>query len=182
MEVKDSMRLSFALMDENDAELLFKLDQDPNVMRYINGGHMTTMEEVNEVFIPRMQSYTSPDKGWGLWKVLVKETNAFIGWILVRPMDFFNDKPAWDDLELGWRFMKSAWGKGYGTEAAQQVVEALIELGGISKLSALAMEENSGSINIMKKLGMEYIKTDVCKDPLGDLQVVYYSMPVIKAK
>lgn len=176
MKVIDSERLSFALMGPEDAQLLFELDQDVEVMRYINGGKMTTMQDVHDVFIPRMAKYTDANKGWGLWKVCLRSSHEFIGWVLVRPMDFFSENPQWDNLELGWRFKRSSWGKGYATEAAEQIKSALINSQDIKKLSAIAMPDNKASINIMKKLGMQYLKTDLYKDPLGDEVVVYYEL------
>lgn len=176
MKVQESERLRYELMTRDDAALFFQLDQDVEVMRYINGGKMTTMEEVNTIYVPRMESYRNASKGWGIWKVSVKETDSFIGWILVRPMGFFSEEPELDNLELGWRFMRYAWGKGYATEAATSIKDALIARGEINVLSAIAIEENHSSINIMRKLGMKYIKTDIQHDPLGDQEVVYYQL------
>jgi len=180
MEINDSERLSYALMSSDDANLMFELDQDVEVMRYINGGKMTTMQEVHEVFLPRMAKYTDAEKGWGLWKVHITATDTFIGWILVRPMDFFNDQPQWDNWELGWRFKRSAWGRGFATEAAKQVMQSIIDTQDVKKISAIAMPANQASIKIMHKLGMQYDKTDLNKDPLGDLEVVYYELSLKK--
>lgn len=176
MNVKDTSRLSFALMDDNDAELLFELDQDPEVMRYINGGKMSTMDDIINVMLPRMNSYRDAEKGWGLYKVIVKESNEYIGWVLVRPMDFFNDNTQWDNLELGWRFKQSSWGKGYGTEAAKAIMDELADQKGYRRFAAIALAGNDASTRIMEKLGMKYIKTDIHKDPLGDLEAVYYQL------
>ncbi|MBL4815394.1 MAG: N-acetyltransferase, partial [Shewanella sp.] len=44
----------------------------------------------------------------------------------------------------------------------------------INKASAIAFEENLGSIKIMEKLGMSFLKKGIHKDPLGDLELVYY--------
>ncbi|GAA5213638.1 GNAT family N-acetyltransferase [Corallincola platygyrae] len=180
MKIENTERLALRMMDQNDGDYLFELDQDPEVMKYINGGKTTSREDVKNVFLPRLKAYTNTDKGWGLWMVTVLETGQYIGWVLVRPMDFFDDeKPTqWENLELGWRFKRDSWGKGYGTEAAKAVVDGLKKQGSATRFSALAEEENAGSINIMTKLGMTFDKRDLCKDPLGDLEVVYYSMPV----
>ena len=175
LTVNDTARLSIELMSRDDADLLFELDQDPEVMRYINGGKMTSRKDLEEKMIPRMEQYRNTEKGWGLWKVIVKDNAQFIGWILVRPMAFFSDQPELENLELGWRFKQESWGKGYATEAAKAVMQALTNKGGITQLSAIAMPGNTGSINIMKKLGMTYIKTYIHEDPLGDLEAVYYS-------
>ena len=177
MYIANSSRLSFSFIGENDSDFLFQLDQDPDVMRYINGGKVTSKENITKLFIPRLYAYRNSDKGWGLWKVTIIETQQDIGWILARPMEFFSDSPIFDDIELGWRFIKSSWGKGYATEAALQVQTSLKHLPQNKRFSAIAMQDNIGSISIMKKLGMNYVKTYTHSDSqLGDLDVVLYSM------
>ena len=89
-------------------------------------------------------------------------------------MHFFVDGRDDRDLELGWRFMKSAWGKGYATEAAGAVMNVL-ESNGIRQFTAIAEESHEASINVMKKLGMAYVKTGIHRDPIGDAEVVYYT-------
>jgi len=178
MNVSNSARLSYSLMTRDDADIIFKIDQDPEVMRYINGGKITTREEVRNVYIPRMESYTNAKNGWGLWKIAKLENDEVIGFVLVRPMAFFTDSPEYKNLELGWRFTQESWGQGYATEAANNIKQALLAKGGIVKFTAFAMEDNQASIHIMEKLGMIYLKTDLHKDPLGDNEVVFYQLLV----
>ena len=171
-----SERLEYAFVTERDFVDLFELDQDPAVMKHLNGGRPSTMDEKINVFMPRMANYANQEKGWGLWKVNIKETEEFIGWILVRPMDFFNDDndTQWHNLELGWRFKQSSWGKGYATEAANALIEQIKRMPEYSHFSAIALKENHGSICVMKKLGMDFVKEYMHKDPLGDIPAVYY--------
>ncbi len=184
VKIPDSERLSFSLMTNKDASLLFELDQDKAVMQFINGGKMTSKQDIENIYVPRMEGYTKPSKGWGLWKVVVKNTGNFIGWILVRPMDFYSNHPQDDNLELGWRFKQESWGKGYATEAANRIKAAIVSesrsgsIDNIRCFSAIALEDNNASIKIMKKLGMKYIKTDILRDPLGDSEVVFYATAV----
>jgi len=177
MKIENSQRLRFALMTAEDSQLLFELDQDTEVMRYINGGKISSKRDIEEIYIPRMQSYTNEQLGWGLWKVEISQTNEFIGWVLVRPMDFFTDNPQKDNLELGWRFMQKAWGKGYATEAALSITKALSGQTPVKYFTAIVMEEHTRSINVMKKLGMTFLKKELHQDPLGDEEAVYYQMP-----
>ncbi|MBA6392285.1 GNAT family N-acetyltransferase [Colwellia sp. BRX10-3] len=177
MNIDNSTRLSYQLINETDSEFLYQLDQNPEVMRYINSGNMTTREDISQVFIPRHNAYKDVNKGWGLWKVTVLETQEDIGWILVRPMDFFSDQPIWHDIELGWRFFQSTWGKGYASEAAIHIQRALAKQTANKFFSAVAVKDNIASIAVMKKLGMKYIKAYVHSDSqLGDLDVVLYRM------
>lgn len=176
--VTDSARLSFRLMGQNDAQALWELDQDPEVMHFINGGKPNSMATINEVFLPRMQAYTDASKGWGIWQVCDNASQEYLGWVLARPMNFFTDQPNFTDLELGWRFFKKAWGKGYATEAAIAIKDALAHQTDIDTVSALAVEDNIGSISVMKKMGMSFIRKYNHKDPIGDFIAVHYQMSV----
>jgi RimJ/RimL family protein N-acetyltransferase len=176
-------RLELTLMTLDEKALLFELDQDPAVMKYINAGKPTSMHDIEEKFIPRLARYLNPDKGWGLWKVIGKDSlenqhdslaNEFIGWILVRPMGFFTDSPRFDDIELGWRFKQLAWGKGVATEAAFALVTYLSAQKGVTAVSAIAVEENVGSIKVMKKLGMKFMKKAPEPEGHTETEVVFY--------
>ncbi len=178
MLVSNSERLSYELISEQDAELLYQLDRHPEVMRHINGGKPSTMQDILEVSIPRLMQYTNPDRGWGMWKVSITENNEFIGWILVRPMNFFSDEKDETNIEMGWRFLPSCWGKGYATEAAKALKQSIMKLPEVKRISAIAAEDNAGSIAIMKKLDMSFVKTFLYEDPLIKTEVVYYELIV----
>jgi RimJ/RimL family protein N-acetyltransferase len=185
--VVNSTRLSYRLMTLDDADLLFEVDQDAEVMKFISDGVKSTMKDIKETMIPRLAAYRNVQKGWGIWQVNIRETNEYIGWVLVRPMDYFSpifdtNNPLRDNIELGWRFMAKAWGKGYATEAAAQIMQSMTQAfnnehdtqPAIKSYCAIADPDNTASINIMRKLGMKYIKTYTHHDTLGDWYVVYY--------
>ncbi|GEK10631.1 N-acetyltransferase [Pseudoalteromonas sp. J010] len=181
MQVKDSKRLHYRLLTAADAQLLADLDSDPEVMKFITGGKTNSLEEVKTVYIPRLSTFTEESKGWGLWGCFELPDKHFLGWILVRPAHFFSEQRNDRDLELGWRFKQISWGKGLATEAAQQVMSELVSANpDVTHFSAIADEGNTGSINIMKKLGMSFVKKGLHTDILGDMEVVYYEKPVSK--
>jgi RimJ/RimL family protein N-acetyltransferase len=177
MKVLTSQRLCYQLMNEGDIDDLFKLDQNPKVMRYLNGGKATSMADIVNIALPRMLSYTNEQQGWGLWKVTVAASHTFIGWVLVRPMGFFSEQVELSNLELGWRFIESSWGKGYASEAAMAVKNALIENTQVTKFTAEALADNNGSIQVMKKIGMSYLSSSV-HEPLNNAKTVTYQLLV----
>lgn len=178
IQIPNSQRLSYRLLNQGDGQLLWELDQDPEVMQYINGGQMTSKQDIQQKMLPRLAAYTEPEKGWGMWGCFDLASNEFIGWILVRPMNFFNGEPEPRNLEVGWRFKRSTWGKGLASEAAIQVTQAMQQQASdsIDSFCAIADEANLASIGIMRKLGMEYVKTYLHQDPLFTTQVVYYQV------
>ena len=176
LTIPDSERLTYQLMHSSDGELLWQLDQDEEVMYFINGGNKTSLEDIDEIMLPRMKAYRNPKAGWGLWKTRRMTDGAFLGWVLVRPMHYFNEQRDDSNLELGWRFHRKFWGKGYATEAAKIIMDTIAKQRGISQFSAIVDSENVASIRIMEKLGMSFEKLDVFKDPLIDEVVDYYSI------
>ncbi|WP_394205268.1 GNAT family N-acetyltransferase [Shewanella waksmanii] len=155
--------LYFRQLEEADALLLHDLDQDPEVMRFITGGKTTSLEEIQEIMIPRMMSFTDVIKGWGLWGVFSsqhKSRDSFLGWILIRPMGFFTNQPKFNDLEIGWRFKRETWGRGIATRSAKYVLKQCQQLGEFNYISAIAEPGNTASINVMEKLGLSFIKCD----------------------
>jgi len=178
MNVPRTARLNFKLMDENDGALLFDLDNDPAVMEHLTRGKVSTMNTIKEVFIPRMQAYRNPQRGWGLWQVNLNDGDVFLGWILIRPMGFFTAEPDHSDIEIGWRFKPASWGKGYASEAAAAVMDAVTQQAEVKTISANAVKENHGSIKVMKKLGMQFIEQYTHSDEFGELPAVLYRKSV----
>jgi RimJ/RimL family protein N-acetyltransferase len=177
IHIPASTRLAFRLMDSSDAPLLFELDQDPEVMRYLNDGKPSTREEIERYFVPRFTRFTNPATGCGLWEVTRRESGEYLGWILVRQYGFDTHYHEADNLELGWRLKRHCWGQGIATEAAGALIEVLRQDAAIRAFSALADPANLGSIGVMKKLGMRYVDRRIHHTPLRDYPSVYYEMP-----
>lgn len=177
MNTPVTTRLNFELMNEHDWPLLYELDQDPAVMKYINRGTPSSLKQIKEIGIPRMLAYKNANKGWGLWKITLKD-GSFIGWVLIRPMHFFTQTPDFSNIEIGWRFKQSSWGQGFATEAANALCNALKMQPEVKTLSAMALADNKASISIMKKLGLRWVKNYVHTDEQGDLDAVLYAKPL----
>lgn len=162
-------RLTYALMNADDIDLMLDLNSDPEVMYYINGGNPTSRKEMIESHIPRMESFSNFEKGWGLWKAMTKDTKEFIGWFMLKHLaDWLGE------IEMGWRLKKKFWGKGYATEGAAMLCDFAKKQDGINKVFATALPENINSHKIMEKIGMKYIKTARHHDPVFPEIVVYY--------
>lgn len=180
LQIPATERLHFALLSEQDAPLFFELDQDVEVMRYINGGKLTSMQTIVEVMLPRMAQYRDVTLGYGIWQVRRTEDNVYLGWVLIRPMGFNTLEPSSDDVEIGWRLKREFWGRGYASEAARAVADRVLANNqNVQFLSAIAMPDNAGSVGVMRKLGMQFIKRFLHRDGLGDVDAVLYRKSVV---
>lgn len=179
--INNSVRLQYRLYDLNnqsmrdhDIEEIWQIDQDPEVMRFLTKGVITSRDVMQSIFIPRINSYTDTENGYGMWRVALASDNTCIGEIIARPMNFFTDSPHLHDIELGWRFIRKYWGNGYATEAAAHLMQEISKKPEVKHFSAMADPKNIASTQVMQKLGMQFVEHVVHKDPLGDTPVDIY--------
>jgi len=136
---------------EDDIDLLFQLDGDADVMKYITLGVARTMEEVIEKSMSRILKSYQEHSDFGIFPAYLKNSDEYIGWF-----QFEQDKEVKNAIEIGWRLKKKHWGNGYATEVAIALSEKGIEMG--KTIVARAMIENIASIRVMEKAGLEFEK------------------------
>lgn len=101
-------------------------------------------------------------RGWGWWAVEVRDTGEFIGFTGLDPVD--NELP-FTGVEAGWRLARSAWGKGYATEAARAVLAYGFDTLGLPEILAITAVGNLRSQAVMRRLGMTRDPADDFDDP-----------------
>ena len=134
-----------------EADLLFQLDGDADVMKYITLGIPRTMDEVIEKSMPRILKSYQGKKDFGIFAAYLINSEKYIGWF-----QFEKDKEFEDSIEIGWRLKKQYWGNGYATEVAIVLCELGIKMG--KTIVARAMIENLASIRVMEKAGLKFEK------------------------
>ena len=144
-------RIELKRFTKNDINLLFDLDGDSNVMKYLTLGKAKTIDEVKKESMPRiLKSYTN-GINYGIFPAFLKCNNTYIGWF-----QFEKDKYIEDAIEVGWRLKKEHWGNGYATEVGLSLVKKAKELN--KKVVARAMIDNQASIRVMEKIGLKFIE------------------------
>ena len=134
-----------------EADLLFQLDGDADVMKYITLGIPRTMDEVIEKSMPRILKSYQDKSDFGIFAAYLINSEKYIGWF-----QFEKDKEFEDSIEIGWRLKKQYWGNGYATEVAIVLCELGIKMG--KTIVARAMIENLASIRVMEKAGLKFEK------------------------
>ena len=166
-------RLILRQFTEADTDNLYALDSDPEVMRYLTGGVPRSYAETKNETLPRHIAYYEKYAHFGVWAAIEKETGAFLGWFHFRP-DARNPD---EDIELGYRLMRAAWGKGYATEGSCALIRKGFEELGVKRVTARAMKANVNSWRVMEKVGMnfemDYIEE---KFPVDDKMAVRYEL------
>lgn len=147
-------RLVLRPFTEADADHLFALDNDPEVMRFINGGEPTSRETVEAKVLPRLL-HDHPCTGTrGFWAAEEAATGVFLGWFEFRPLD--EQSPA--VVELGYRLNRASWGKGYATEGSRALIDKGFTELGVERVTANTMAVNSRSRRVMEKSGLTFLR------------------------
>lgn len=134
-----------------DASLV--MDRDPEVTHYVAGPWHDPVEHRRFVEDRIARGYPP---GLGYWSIFEKiEPERFIGWVLLIP-DFSRNA---QEIEIGWRLVRDAWGRGIASEAAQVLVQHAFDTLGLQEIVADIAAENVGSLNVAKKLGMRSAET-----------------------
>lgn len=72
-------------------------------------------------------------------------------------------------IDFGWRFLRSVWGRGYATEAAQAALEYATEHWKLSNVASVIHQQNFSSVRVAQKLGGQRTKTIDFFGKLNDL-------------
>ncbi|MFE9121898.1 GNAT family N-acetyltransferase [Streptomyces sp. NPDC007172] len=147
-------RLVLRAFTESDADELFALDNDRDVMRFINGGRPTSREVIRTRTMPRLLRDYPCFGTRGYWAAQEKDTGVFLGWFEFRPLDAHS--PA--VVELGYRLNRAAWGRGYATEGSRALIGKGFTALGVSRVTANTMAVNAGSRRVMEKAGLSFLR------------------------
>jgi RimJ/RimL family protein N-acetyltransferase len=97
--------------------------------------------------------------GYGLWAVERGNRAPFIGYLGLSVVGFeAHFTPA---VEIGWGFARTAWGRGYASEAARAVLRHGFERLGLAEVVSFSVPANTRSWGLMKGIGMQ-------RNPLED--------------
>jgi RimJ/RimL family protein N-acetyltransferase len=159
-------RITMRDFTPDDVEALVELDRDPEVMRYITGGEPTPRATIEREVLPRFLAFHEAGDGLGFWAALDRRDHRFLGWFHLRPE---SSDP--NDIGLGYRLHRRAWGRGLATEGSRALLAHGFETLGLSDIVANAMPDNAASIRIMEKLGMTF---DERHTHAGGIELVRY--------
>ena len=151
--VLETDRLTLREITPDDANNFFLLNSDPDVMRYTGDEPMTSVEEAARI----LRNYDHYVKyGVGRWAVIARDDGRFLGYC------GFKYSADVDEYDIGFRFFKDEWNKGYATEAAKACVDYAFSKLKLDMIVGRAMKVNVPSIRVLNKVGLTYWKDDAC--------------------
>lgn len=135
-----------------DADFVFDLYSRWDVQRYL-GHEPKVMEGIEEAhaLIERLRARSGPVLGY--WAVESAASGALVGTVMLQGIRLSGTRDPSDEVEIGWHFHPNAWGHGYATDAAQQVMQHGFE-SGLDRIIAVVHPENAASGRVCLRLGM----------------------------
>ncbi len=154
-------RLLMRELISEDAERFYQLNADPEVSRYTGDAAFADVEAARDF----LRGYDHYEKyGFGRWAVIRREDGEFLGWCGIKYTSEI------DEYDIGFRFFRACWGRGYATEAAKVSLDYGLSHLRIKTMVGRAMKANTASVKVLEKIGMVYWKS---MDFHGSEGVVY---------
>ena len=149
MKILETDRLYLRELIIADAESMYLLNLDLDVLKYTGDIPFESIEQAKQ-FLKNYDHYKKYN--FGRWAVIDKKTKDFIGWCGLKYT------PELDEHDIGFRFFKKYWNKGYATESAKACLNLGFNKYYLAEIVGRAMTENIGSIKVLEKIGMTYFK------------------------
>lgn len=144
---------------------------DSEVMQFIGDGSLRTAEQASQSILRFEREWD--EKGYGLFAVEEVQTGDLLGFTGLSWPNFLPE--VLPSVEIGWRYSKSSWGKGYASEAAVAALSFGVTELGITDIVSIYQIGNGASVRIMQKLGMVFDRKTV--DPTCGREIEVYRLP-----
>ena len=145
----ETVRLLLRRFTEADRAPFAAMNTDPHVTEHL-AGPMTRAD--SDAFVDRILAHWDT---WGYGPHAVQQQadpdGDMIGYI-----GLWHHRALPDEVEIGWRLARTAWGRGLATEGAMVVRDAAFDVLELERLVSLTTDENIASRRVMDKLGFRY--------------------------
>ena len=148
--ILETNRLYLKEFSVDDAEGLWLLNSEEEVLRFTGDEPFESVAAAKQ-FIEEYDEYRR--SGFGRWTVRTNYDDSYVGWCGLKRLPD-------DDVDLGFRLLRSQWNKGYGTEAAHACLNYGFDHLGLDRIIGRAMVANGASIRVLEKIGMSYWKEE----------------------
>ncbi len=147
LPVLTTERLTLRPRSRDDVDAVMAMDADPEVVRFILDGVPPDPVAHRRELTERIDVGHGPL--FGYWSVFERaQPDDFLGWVCLTPL------PGHDHVEIGWRFCRASWGRGYATEAARELLHYGFDTARLQEIVAVVKPANVMSLRVIDKLGL----------------------------
>jgi RimJ/RimL family protein N-acetyltransferase len=166
-------RLELAAFAPSDMDELADVFSHPEVWHFPYGRAFT--REETQAFLDRQLEHWR-ECGFGCWVARTVADGRMIGYLGLSVPTFLPEiLPA---VEVGWRLVPPAWGRGYATEGAVAALDAGFATLGLERVCSVPQSDNPPSARVAERLGMTLIRevTIPANEGRGELRGLLYEI------
>lgn len=141
-------RLVLRRWHRDDLRPFAEMNADAEVMEFFPA---TLSAVESDAMVERMEQ-AFDEAGFGLWAVEIDGRLA--GFTGLNRTTF--DTPMGPHVEIGWRMARWAWGHGYASEAATEVLRDGFDRVGLAEVYSFTTVTNVRSRAVMERIGMQH--------------------------
>ncbi len=166
----ETSRLLVRRLAETDFDAFHEMQSDADVMRYTSGEVYDRAENIRQLQ-DCIECYSEPDNDFWVWAVVRKSDQQFVGTCAIVPSD---GRP-----EIGYRFLRKHFGKGYGQEVCDGLIEYGIGKMSLSEIVAWVDVRNVASRKILDRSRVMFVEEVLTEDGATDR---FYRWSALKGK
>ena len=149
MQHCESARLILRPLLASDAEAVFAVFGDREVMRFSLHGPLVSLDECAAFIEDNAQRQAS--HGYSFWGVVERAGGRLVGTCGFARFGF-----APGGIELAYRLRRDRWGRGYATEAARSALAHGFGPLGLTRVIAAVEPANAASLRVVEKCGFSF--------------------------
>lgn len=149
MTILETTRLIIRNWRQEDRDLFFEINSDPDVMAFF--AFRRSRDESNAMM--DLVSTMISETGLGFYCLELKETGEPLGFCGLAQTNLEPFFPH-GTIEIGWRMARRHWGKGYASEAAGELLRHGFDTLELPEIVSFAVSDNHRSTAVMKRIGM----------------------------
>ena len=142
-------RLTIRRPEIGDVEAFHRRRNDPDTARYQSWTLPFPLDEARKTIAGAAAMDGPAEDEWWMVTIVERRSQTIIGDVAIHL--------SWQGrvAEIGYTLRPDRWGHGYATEAADAVVDTLIERG-VRRVTASTAPENLASVRVLEHLGFDY--------------------------
>ena len=160
----ETRRLLLRQFTPNDADELYHIYSHLDLFQYMSIEKPLLRDQTRLLIYEFIENWQQHN--FGVWAVVDKKHKKIIGHCGFKFLE--NTR----EVQMGYLLLKSYWGRGLGTEAAEAALKYGFEVAKLKRIVAIAKPENVASRRVMEKVGMKYEKNAYYYNN----NVVYYGL------